>query len=94
MLAVREKSADPSILLKAPSLLNAVEDHLETSLELRDRVQLAQWAASLPKESIKFHTIKGRVGNTKAGESVVVPDWDEANRLLRAIFGPEAGHRP
>jgi LCP family protein required for cell wall assembly len=92
MLAIRERADDPGVLLKAPSLINTLKDNLETSVGLRDRLRLAQWAAALPKQNIRFHSIEGDILKSKKGELVVWPDWDEVNPMLRTLFGPTAGH--
>jgi len=92
ILAVQQKAKNPSILLKAPTLLNIIKGHVETSLSPSEQLKLGRWAASLPKKNIEFYSIEGPIGMTPDGQSVVYADWNAINPILKKVFGPQAGH--
>lgn len=93
LLAVKDKARSPSIIIHAPSLLRAVGNNVKTNLSISDQVKLARWAEALPKKNLHFYSIIGPIGNTDTGMSVVWPQWDKINPILKEVFGPDAGHR-
>jgi polyisoprenyl-teichoic acid--peptidoglycan teichoic acid transferase len=95
IFALRERILDldklPRLILQAPSLLNALNENIYTSLDLNQIIELAWYLRDLPEDNIKTGVIDaGYIANytTARGEAVLIPNRNSMGHLLAGVFGP------
>jgi LCP family protein required for cell wall assembly len=60
--ALSSKFKDPATLLKIPSIIQAMQDHILTNASAQDLIRLAFAGKSLDKSNIRFATMPGTAG--------------------------------
>ncbi len=89
--AIRDKVRALDILPKVPGLIQALEENVQTDLELREIVALAQFGLALDSGSIVLRSVDANMTvaeATTSGSDVLVPDWEairEAVGTLEAL---------
>ncbi len=89
VLAVKQQLARLDILRRAPALLQAVGDGVQTSFSVEEQVRLARWSRSLPRANVTWRSIEGPAAITRDGKSVIYVDW----ATLDPVFGLQPGQR-
>jgi len=58
--AIKDKLASPSVVLHLPSLLNAMQTHIDSSLSFDEMMAIATFAMTIKSESIQVSKLTGR----------------------------------
>jgi len=89
LFAIRDKALRLNILPKLPSLLNALADTVETDMQPREILRLAQIASKIRREDIKTAIIDYSMTmpwTTPTGERVLIPLRDRIRPLIDELF--------
>lgn len=92
--AIRERVLDleklPQLIVQAPSILNALNDNINTSMSLQQMIELAWYMRDVPAENISSGVLgPGYVQGyrTPQGASVLIPNRSRMGTLLAEVFG-------
>jgi LCP family protein required for cell wall assembly len=89
--AVRDKVRTLDILPKVPGLIQALGENVQTNLELREIVALAQFELTLSTDSIVLRSVDAsmvKAEATTSGSDVLVPNWEAIRGAVRALEAP------
>jgi LCP family protein required for cell wall assembly len=93
VLAIRERALRPGAVPRWPALLTSVLEGTQSSLDLRDLLTLAFYAARLDPSQLKQVVLEHPlvVSHRRAdGAAVQLPDWNLINPVLDDLFGPQS----
>ena len=82
LAALKVKLRSPSTFAHLPSILDTLNDHLESDLTPEQKLVLARFLQGTPRDHIRMTTLPSREKG-----SAVVTDWHAAAPLLQKDFG-------
>lgn len=83
--AVIDKLLDPSIIVKIPDLVDAVQKNIITDMKASEMIRVGNFIRSLKKEQIKMVMLPGHFGQMR-GISYWIIDQQAANRVISEMF--------
>ena len=95
LAALKEKLRSPMILTKISSILDTLDNHVDSDLNTDQKVFLANFLHELPKDKIGMDTLP----SMDSSSTLVLTDWSKATPMIQGIFGvtppnaPEGGVR-
>lgn len=82
---VMDKIKSPSIVIKIPSLLTAIQSSAETNMEAKDMLKYGYIFATINKEKFSIDTVKGDL-KTIGGQSYLVYDEAQNKPLISKLY--------
>jgi len=91
--AIRDKVRALDILPKVPGLIQALGENVQTDLELREIVAMAQFVLALDSGSMVLRSVDANMTvaeATTSGSDVLVPDWKAIREAVGTLEAPKA----
>ena len=82
LAALKEKLRSPLILKELPSILDTLDNHIDSDLDTDQKVFLAKYLHELPKDKIAMDTLP----SLDAASTLVHTDWAKATPMIQRIF--------
>ncbi|MDR3710473.1 MAG: LCP family protein [Capsulimonadaceae bacterium] len=82
--AIKLKMVEPSTLVVLPSILNTVDKHVVSDLTTDQKIALAKFVRSAPRERVEMQTMPNQ-----EGPYYVYTNWQDAAPLIQSWFGVE-----
>jgi len=82
-----KKLMQPSMVTKLPHLISIAHRYVATDMDLRTFLSLANFGRQLDIENIKTASLPSIGARSRALGSIVVPDKEEAPKVLSDLFG-------
>ena len=82
---VMEKVKSPTILIKIPSILSAIQSSTETNMEAVDLLKYGYIFATIDKEKLSMDTVKG-VDKKINGQSYLIYDEDQNKEIISKLY--------
>lgn len=83
LTALKQKLTDPVALAAIPSILDTLDTHIVSDLTTEQKVTLANFLHSLPKDKIQMDTLP----SLDSSGTLVMTDWPKATPMIHEIFG-------
>jgi len=80
--AIKSKMLMPTTLMALPSIINTIDEHVDSDLNADQKIAVAHFIRSAPKQNITMLTLP-----SIEGSSYVYTDWAAAAPLIQSMFG-------